>query len=53
MATTTRRDRQIAEIAALLEAGDEERATGLALIHLVEFPDDTALLVRMTTAIPS
>jgi hypothetical protein len=42
--TTTRRQRQIEEITALLASGNEERASGLALIHLVEFPDDEALL---------
>ena len=44
----TRRARQIAEITALVVAGDRERAAGLALEHLAEFPADAALLARAT-----
>jgi hypothetical protein len=43
-----RRDRQIVEIATLIVAGDGERAAGLALEHTAEFPDDAALLARIT-----
>jgi hypothetical protein len=41
---TARRDRQVVEIAALVVAGDGERAAGLGLEHTSEFPDDAALL---------
>ena len=42
--TTARRDRQVVEIAALVVAGDSQRAAGLALEHTAEFPDDVDLL---------
>lgn len=42
-----RRERQIVEIAALVVAGDGERAAGLALEHTAEFPDDADLLARV------
>ena len=42
--TTARRDRQIVEIAALVVAGNRERAAGLALEHAAEFSDDAELL---------
>ena len=38
--TQTRRDRQLAEIAALVLRGDRVRAAGLALEHIAEFPAD-------------
>lgn len=41
---TVRRERQVVEIAALVVAGDRERAAGLALEHTLEFPDDAELL---------
>jgi len=41
---TARRDRQIAEIAALIAEGHAARAAGLALEHTAEFPDDADLL---------
>lgn len=41
---TPRRERQVVEIAALAIAGDRERAAGLALEHIAEFPDDAELL---------
>ena len=42
-----RRERQVVEIAALVVDGDVERAAGLALEHLAEFPDDVDLLARV------
>jgi hypothetical protein len=39
-----RRERQLIEIAALAVNGDTSRAAGLALQHLVEFPQDDQLL---------
>jgi hypothetical protein len=45
---TARRERQIVEIAALIIAGDGERAAGLALEHIAEFPDDAGLLGRVS-----
>ena len=44
---TARRERQVVEIAALVVAGDRERAAGLALEHTVEFPEDAELLARV------
>jgi hypothetical protein len=44
---TARRERQIVEIAAVVVAGEHERAVGLALEHAVEFPDDAELLDRL------
>jgi hypothetical protein len=50
---TTRRERQLVEIAALVVTGDMDRAGGLALEHVVEFPDDAELLARVSpTATP-
>ena len=46
---TARRERQVVEIAALVVAGDQERAAGLALEHIVEFPDDAELLARVVS----
>ena len=46
--TTVRRERQVVEIASLVVAGDPARAAGLALEHLVEFPDDAELLGQVT-----
>jgi len=45
---TARRERQIVEIAALVIAGDTERAAGLALEHTAQFPDDSELLSRIS-----
>jgi hypothetical protein len=42
--TTARRARQVVEIAALVVAGDQTRAAGLALEHATEFADDAELL---------
>jgi hypothetical protein len=39
-----RRERQVAEIAALVVAGDRSRAAGLALEHIAEFPADAERL---------
>jgi hypothetical protein len=50
--TTARRDRQIVEIAALVVAGDRERAAGLALEHTTEFSEDAELLTRATGGKP-
>ena len=44
---TARRERQVVEIASLVVAGHRERAAGLALEHLVEFPDDAELLGQL------
>jgi hypothetical protein len=41
---SARRARQIVEIASLVVA---ERAAGLTLEHVAEFPDDAALVVRL------
>jgi hypothetical protein len=54
--TTARRERQLVEIAALIVTGDMDRAGGLALEHVVEFPDDAELIARVSptaTAEPS
>ena len=44
---TARRERQVVEIASLVVAGHRERAAGLALEHLVEFPDDAELFGQL------
>jgi hypothetical protein len=44
---TARRERQVVAIAAMVVAGDRERAAGLALEHTTEFPGDAELLVRV------
>jgi hypothetical protein len=41
---STRRERQVVEIAALVAAGQRSRAAGLTLEHLAEFPADVELL---------
>jgi hypothetical protein len=46
--TCARRHRQVVEIATLLVTGALERAEGLALVHIAEFPHDADLLTRMT-----
>ena len=48
--TTARRERQLVEIAALVVTGDRDRAAGLALEHVVEFPGDAELLTRVSPA---
>jgi hypothetical protein len=45
---TARRERQIVEIAALVIATSDERAAGLTLEHIAEFPDDADLLARIS-----
>ncbi|MEO6469091.1 MAG: NAD(P)/FAD-dependent oxidoreductase [Acidimicrobiia bacterium] len=45
--SSTRRDRQIVQIATLIQAGQRARATGLTLEHATEFPDDVGLLSRV------
>jgi hypothetical protein len=45
--TNARRYRQVVEIAALVVAGDRERAAGLALEHAAEFPGDGELLAHV------
>jgi hypothetical protein len=45
---TARRERQLVEIAALVVTGDTARAAGLALEHVVEFPEDAELLARVS-----
>jgi hypothetical protein len=45
---TARRERQLVEIAALVVNGDSVRAAGLALEHIVEFPEDAELLARVS-----
>jgi hypothetical protein len=44
---TLRRERQIVQIAALVVNGQRERAAGLALEHVVQFPGDTELLTHV------
>ena len=44
--TCARRDRQLHQIAALVAAGAHQRAAGLALEHLVCFPQDAEALVE-------
>jgi hypothetical protein len=53
MTSTTRRHRQLAEIAALVAAGRHERAAGLALEHAAEYPDDAERLAPVTGPNPS
>jgi hypothetical protein len=43
-----RRHRQVVEIASLVVAGSCERADGLALMHVAEFPEDAAVLASIT-----
>jgi hypothetical protein len=43
-----RRERQLTEIARLVVAGRHERASGLALVHINEFPEDADLLASVT-----
>ena len=45
---TARRERQLVEIATLVVTGEAARATGLALEHTVEFPQDADLLARVS-----
>ncbi len=45
-ASSTRRERQVVQIAALTQAGERERATGLTLEHAQEFPDDVGVLAQ-------
>jgi hypothetical protein len=47
---TARRERQLVEIAALVVTGEKARAAGLALEHIVEFPEDAELLARVSEA---
>jgi hypothetical protein len=42
--SSDRRERQRREIALLLGRGDDDRATGLIVEHLREFPDDNTLV---------
>jgi hypothetical protein len=42
-----RRDRHLVEIAALMVAGETERARGLTFEHGSEFPDDAELLASL------
>ena len=42
--TAARRERQLVEIAALIVAGEHERARGLSFEHAAEFPPDDELL---------
>ena len=46
--TTARRERQLIEIAALVVTGNTDRASGLALEHAVQFPDDAELLAHVS-----
>ena len=48
--TSPRRHRQIVELAALVVAGNRERAAGLAFGHTAEFPQDGRLAARITRA---
>lgn len=47
-----RRHRQVVEIAGLVVSGARERAEGLALVHVAEFPEDADLLTRLTGRTP-
>ena len=51
--TNARRQRQLGEIASLAVAGANERAQGLAMIHVAEFPEDTEVLARITDNPPA
>jgi len=51
--TNARRQRQLGEIASLVVAGSHERAQGLAMIHVAEFPEDTGVLARITDNPPA
>ncbi len=46
--SSTRRERQVVQIAALTVAGDVARAAGLRLEHAAEFPDDVGLLAQVS-----
>jgi hypothetical protein len=48
--TTARRERQIVQIAALVVTGRSERAAGLSLEHIAEYPDDAELVTRVAEA---
>ena len=43
----TRRDRQLLQIAALIVAGDMQRAAGLALEHVAAFPHDADVAIGL------
>jgi hypothetical protein len=47
-----RRHRQVVEIAGLVVGGCPGRAEGLALLHVADFPEDRALLARITGHAP-
>ena len=47
----TRRERQLAEIVALLGRGDRDRAAGLALEHQRTFPEDARVLAYFTSEV--
>jgi len=51
--SSTRRERQLVQIAALSVAGDSGRAAGLVLEHAAEFPDDAPLLAQVTSNLRS
>src|SRR6476619_1676050 len=44
--SSTRRERQVVQIAALMRAGESARAAGLTLEHAAEVHDDLGLLAR-------
>ena len=48
-----RRDRQLRQIAALVAAGAQQRATGLALEHLACFPQDADALAEVRAITPA
>ncbi len=48
--STARRERQFVQIAALVVGGQRERAAGLTLEHIAEFPDDAELLAFVAGA---
>jgi len=48
---TSRRERQLVEIASLTVTGQALRAAGLALEHTHEFPSDTELLTRLSRSV--
>jgi len=50
--TAARRERQLVEIAALIVAGEDERARGLSFEHTSEFPSDDELLASYFPGLP-
>jgi hypothetical protein len=49
---SARRERQLVEIAALIVAGERERARGLSFEHTSEFPSDDEVLASFFRSPP-